>query len=125
MRTFHVGGIAGAADITMGLPRVEEIFEMRVPKSLALISSVAGKVIAISELADSATGEKIIKVATDADGIHDFTAPFGKTILVNEGDMVEPGAKLTEGAIDIKDLLTVAGVGAVQNYIISEVQQLY
>ncbi len=131
MRTFHVGGIAGAADITMGLPRVEEIFEMRAPKALAIISSVAGKVISVSELADSATGEKVVKVVADvgaageAGAVHDFLIPFGKTILVNEGGTVEAGDKLTEGAIDIKELLTVAGVGAVQNYIISEVQQLY
>ena len=132
MRTFHVGGIAGAADITMGLPRVEEIFEMRVPKAQAIISSVKGTVIAVSESADTTTGEKVIKIASDMGnaggevaGVHDFTVPFGKTILVNEGDHVAAGAKLTEGAIDIKDLLAVAGVGAVQNYIISEVQQLY
>jgi len=125
MRTFHVGGIAGAADITMGLPRVEEIFEIRAPKVKAIISNISGKVIDISESKEGPSGEKVIKVLGDESTSGEFIIPFGKTILVAVNETIEKGAKLTEGSIDIKDLFLIAGISAVQNYIISEVQQLY
>ncbi|KKT21080.1 MAG: DNA-directed RNA polymerase subunit beta' [Candidatus Giovannonibacteria bacterium GW2011_GWC2_43_8] len=105
MRTFHVGGIAGAADITMGLPRVEEIFELRMPKTPAILSNISGVVSAIIDWI--------------------ILPPFGHTILVSPGEEINPGDRLTEGAADIKELLTVAGMKAAQNYIIYEVQQLY
>ena len=119
MRTFHVGGIAGVADITMGLPRVEEIFEMRVPKNIAVISNTAG---IVSEIKDTDDGsrDKLIKV-----GDIEFKVPFGKTILVSPGEEIKPGTRITEGAGDMKELITVAGAGAVQNYILNEVQELY
>ena len=119
MRTFHVGGIAGAADITMGLPRVEEIFELRTPKTPAILSNISG---IVSAIVDSPEGnrDKIIRI-----GEAEFTAPFGRTILVSPGEEINPGDRLTEGAADIKELLTVAGIKAAQNYIIYEVQQLY
>jgi len=119
MRTFHVGGIAGVADITMGLPRVEEIFEMRVPKNIAVISNTAG---IVSEIKDTDDGsrDKLIKV-----GDIEFRVPFGKTILVSPGEEIKPGTRITEGAVDMKELITVAGAGAVQNYILNEVQELY
>ncbi len=125
MRTFHVGGIAGAADITMGLPRVEEIFEIRAPKLKAIISNIGGQVIDISESKDGAAGDKVIKILGEDGKGAEFTIPFGKTILVKANDKIEPGAKLTEGSVDIKELLPIAGMSAVQNYIIAEVQQLY
>ena len=126
MRTFHVGGIAGAADITMGLPRVEEIFEMRVPKNIAVISNTAG---IVSEIKDTDDGsrDKIIKVGLSADkaGDIEFKVPFGKTILVSLGEEVKPGTRITEGAIDMRELISVAGASSVQNYILNEVQELY
>ena len=124
MRTFHVGGIAGAADITMGLPRVEEIFEMRAPKNLSVISNVSGAVSGIFE-SDDGSRSKIIKVLIDGGGETEFLVPFGKTILVSQGEAVLPGSRITEGSIDMKELIAAAGAKAVQNYIISEVQQLY
>ncbi|MDP3762585.1 MAG: DNA-directed RNA polymerase subunit beta', partial [bacterium] len=119
MRTFHIGGIAGAADITMGLPRVEEIFELRMPKTPAILSNISGTVSAIVDSPDGSR-DKIIRI-----GEAEFVAPFGRTILVSPGEEINPGDRLTEGAADIKELLTVAGMKAAQNYIIYEVQQLY
>lgn len=133
MRTFHVGGIAGAADITMGLPRVEEIFEMRTPKVLATISHVPGTVQEIKEMHTDEGREKIISILVDrsvAGGednpeVMEYTVLGEKTILVSQGEMVRPGARLTEGSIDIRELMAVAGLEATQNYIIAEVQQVY
>ena len=125
MRTFHVGGIAGAADITMGLPRVEELFEMRLPKLVAVISNVSGTVSNIMDT-DDGSRDKIVKVITEgANGEIEFLAPFGRTILVSPGEHIDPGTRITEGSIDMKQLVLVAGAKAVQNYILSEVQQLY
>lgn len=119
MRTFHVGGIAGAADITMGLPRVEEIFEMRPPKNKAIISNISGIATAIED-SDDGTRDKLVKI-----GDREFRVPFGKTILVSVGEAVEPGTRITEGACDMHELWTFAGTKALQNYILSEIQQLY
>jgi len=125
MRTFHVGGIAGAADITMGLPRVEELFEMRLPKVVAVISTVSGTVSEIKDT-DDGTRDKIVKIiAGESGGEIEFKAPFGRTILVSPGEKVDPGTRITEGSVDMKQLPLVAGAKAVQNYILSEVQQLY
>lgn len=126
MRTFHVGGIAGAADITMGLPRVEEIFEIRTPKSVAIISNVSGRVSEIKDV-DDGSRDKIIRVLASGgkSGEVEFRATFGRTILASVGEEVYPGARITEGAIDMKELVLVAGVRSVQNYILNEVQQLY
>ncbi|OGF64748.1 DNA-directed RNA polymerase subunit beta' [Candidatus Giovannonibacteria bacterium RIFCSPHIGHO2_01_FULL_45_24] len=127
MRTFHVGGIAGAADITMGLPRVEEIFELRMPRSLAIISNVSGTALSVADAGDTNGGgrDKIVKILGDAGGEFEFIVPFGKTILVSPGEKVEQGSRITEGSVDIKELLSVAGAKAAQNYILSEIQQLY
>lgn len=125
MRTFHVGGIAGAADITMGLPRVEELFEMRIPKVISIISNVSGKVSGIVDTTDGSR-DKIVKITADGgNGEIEFEAPFGRTILVSHGEHVDPGTRITEGSVDMKQLILVAGGKAVQNYILSEVQQLY
>ncbi len=133
MRTFHVGGIAGAADITMGLPRVEEIFEMRAPKALAMIADTTGTVIDILDVRSERGRERVIKVLIEdpeADekkrgGTAEYTVPFGKTILVQKDDRVIPGTRLTEGGVDLKELMSTAGVEATQNYIIAEIQQVY
>ena len=120
MRTFHTGGIASAEDITQGLPRVEELFESRRPKSSAIITKIAGKV----------TFEEIKKtrhaIITSEDGTSEqYTIPFGYRIKVEEGDVVAAGDPLTEGSINPHDILAVKGEQAVQNYIISEVQKVY
>ena len=134
MRTFHVGGIAGAADITMGLPRIEEIFEMRTPKVLATISNVFGTVIDVADVRTEQGREKLIKILVDRDldkiqkvkgDTVEYTIPASTTILVSANDVVEPGTRLTEGSIDIKELMSVAGIDATQKYIINEVQQVY
>jgi len=132
MRTFHVGGIAGATDITMGLPRVDELVEVRVPKSEAVISGVSGTVLQISESENGSPGDKVIKILGDdpaKDGVgnqtHEFEISYGKTVLVNEGEKIEAGSRLSEGAVNPKDLMMIAGASAVQNYIIFEMQQLY
>ena len=120
MRTFHTGGIASAEDITQGLPRVEELFESRRPKSSAIITKIAGKV----------SFEEIKKtrhaVITADDGTSEqYAIPFGYRIKVEEGDVVAAGDPLTEGSINPHDILLVKGEQAVQNYIISEVQKVY
>ena len=120
MRTFHTGGIASAEDITQGLPRVEELFESRRPKSSAIITKIGGKV----------TFEEIKKtrhaIITAEDGTTEqYAIPFGYRIKVEEGDVVAAGDPLTEGSINPHDILLVKGEQAVQNYIISEVQKVY
>lgn len=130
MRTFHVGGIAGAADITMGLPRVEEIFEMRAPKNPAIISNVSGEVLDIVDAEGEGLRDKIVRVAADKKDeekgdVAEFRVPFGKTLLVSPGEKVYAGARITEGAVDMRELLSVAGKVVVQNYILWEVQELY
>ncbi len=126
MRTFHVGGVAGAADITRGLPRVEELFEMRTPKDPATVSNVAGAVIDIADIEAPGGRDKVIKIQSEnTKEVTDFVVSFNKTILVSIGEKVISGTKLTEGSVDMKVLISVAGARAVQNYLIFEVQQLY
>lgn len=121
MRTFHTGGIASADDITQGLPRVEELFESRRPKSAAIITKITGKV----------RMEEIKKtrnvIVTDEETMYEefYPVPYGYKIKVKEGDMVTAGDPLTEGSINPGDVLMVKGQQAVQNYIITEVQKVY
>ena len=120
MRTFHTGGIASAEDITQGLPRVEELFESRKPKSSAIITKTAGKV-SFEEI--KKTRHAII---TPENGEPDsYPIPFGYRLKVEEGSEVAAGDPLTEGSINPHDILAVKGEQAVQNYIISEVQKVY
>jgi len=120
MRTFHTGGIASAEDITQGLPRVEELFESRKPKSSAIITKIGGKV-SFEEI--KKTRHAII---TSEDGTSEqYVIPFGYRLKVEEGDVVAAGDPLTEGSINPHDILAVKGEQAVQNYIISEVQKVY
>ncbi len=129
MRTFHIGGIAGAADITMGLPRIEEIFELRMPKVVSVLSDVAGEVIEIENKGQ----EKIVKILIDKtktkdkskEDLKEFTIPFGRTLAVSVGSKVSPGSQLSEGPVDIKDLFTLAGAITAQNYIIREAARIY
>lgn len=120
MRTFHTGGVANAEDITQGLPRVEELFEGRRPKHLAIISEIGGKV----------TFEDIKKnrhvVVTGDDGMSkSYLIPFGSHITVEEGQRIEAGTRLTEGSVNPHDVLAISGVEAVQDYLIEEVQRVY
>ena len=120
MRTFHTGGIAGA-DITQGLPRVEELFEARKPKTMAILSEIAGKV-SIEEVKNN----KVVTVVNDNElDQNSYVIPFGARLKVNDGDVIEKGAELTEGWANPHDIYNILGVEAVQNYIIKEVQRAY
>ena len=121
MRTFHTGGVAGS-DITQGLPRVEELFEARKPKGLALISEIDGKVTKIEEIKRS---RKIYIENEETGEKRDYLAKFGSTIKVEEGQTIEAGDYLTEGSIDPHDLLKIKGIRAVQDYLLKEVQRVY
>ncbi len=119
MRTIHSGGVAGVADITQGLPRVEELFEARKPKGLAIISEIDG-VVKISE-------EKKRKevIVTSKDNSKTYVIPFGSKLKVKEGMEVEAGQPLTEGSINPNELLMIKGPEGVYNYIVQEVQKVY
>ncbi|MDP4118395.1 MAG: DNA-directed RNA polymerase subunit beta' [Bacillota bacterium] len=120
MRTFHSGGIAGD-DITQGLPRVEELFEARRPKGLAVITEDVGKV----EINDTKKG-KVITVTNQETGTAiDYSIAYGATLKVENGQMVEKGQELTRGSIYPVDLLRIKGSNAVQEYIVQEVQKVY
>ena len=118
MRTFHMGGLAGG-DITQGLPRVEELFEARKPKGLAIISDIAGKV-SISD-----TKKKREVIITSDDDSKAYLIPFGSRLCVKEGDEVEAGDEITEGSIYPQDIMRIKGPEGVQKYIVSEVQKVY
>ena len=119
MRTIHSGGVAGVADITQGLPRVEELFEARKPKGLAIITEIDGRV-KISE--DKKKKEVII---TSDDNSKSYTIPFGSKLKVEDGDMVEAGDPLTEGSINPNDILLIKGAEGVYTYLVQEVQKVY
>ncbi|MBI2676856.1 MAG: DNA-directed RNA polymerase subunit beta' [Candidatus Yanofskybacteria bacterium] len=122
MRTFHTGGVAGGGDITMGLPRVEEIFEARTPSAKALVSDVEGRVVEIKESAR----QHSINIVTTTGEEKSFTAPLGQVLWIKEGDEIVPGQQLTEGHVDPKELYTITkDINAVANYIIREVQSIY
>ena len=122
MRTFHSGGVAhgGDADITQGLPRVEELFEARTPKGKATIAEVAGKVISIEE----SSGKHKIMIENEA-GVTDQTTLYNQKVIVNVGDEVVAGQKLTQGVISPKELLAVTDPLTAQEYIIKEIQSVY
>ncbi len=121
MRTFHTGGIANAEDITQGLPRVEELFESRRPKSSAIITMVSG-VARIEEIKKT----RHVIVRDEETGVEEaYPVPFGYRMKVQDGDVLKKGNPLTEGSINPHDVLAANGEEAVQNYIISEVQKVY
>lgn len=120
MRTFHTGGVAAAADITQGLPRVEELFEVRKPKGLAIISEIDGTV----DIRETAKKREI--VVTGDDGTSEaYNVVYGARIRVKPGDRVEKGDELTQGSVYPQDLLRVKGATGVQEYIVKEVQRVY
>ena len=121
MRTFHTGGVASAEDITQGLPRVEELFEGRKPKHLAILSEIGGK-ISFEEVKKS----RHIVITNDETGeSKSYLIPFGSHIIVNEGDVIDKGTRLTEGSVNPHDVLSIIGVESVEHYIIQEVQKVY
>ena len=119
MRTIHSGGVAGVADITQGLPRVEELFEARKPKGLAIITEIDGKV-KIKE-----TKKKKEVVVTSKDNSKTYTIPFGSKLKVRDDDIVEAGQPLIEGSINPNEILAIKGPEGVYEYLISEVQKVY
>jgi len=120
MRTFHTGGVAGG-DITQGLPRVEELFEARKPKGVAILSEMAGKV-----SIESVGNLREVVITDDEAGLSErHTIPVGAKISVEEGAEVEAGALLTEGSVNPHELLKIKNAFAVQQYIIQEVQKVY
>ncbi|WP_392486028.1 DNA-directed RNA polymerase subunit beta' [Haloimpatiens sp. FM7315] len=119
MRTFHTGGVAGA-DITQGLPRVEELFEARKPKGLAIISEVAGTV-----RVEETKKKRIVFVRTNDGEEVSYDIPFGSRLRVNNGDVIEAGDEITEGSINPHDIVRIKGIEAVKNYLLSEVQKVY
>ncbi len=121
MRTFHTGGVAGTSDITQGLPRVEEVFEVRTPKGKAIISEVEGKV----EKIDQNENSRVITIKTKDNKKVEYTAPITLASWVDKGDLVVPGSQLTEGHVDLRELFAQTGPGAVQKYIVNEVQKIY
>ena len=118
MRTFHTGGVAGG-DITQGLPRVEELFEARNPKGLAVITEIAGKVTINDEK------KKKTVTVTGKDDAKTYVISFGSKLRVKDGDEVDAGEPLTEGSINPNDLLAIKGPEGVYTYIIQEVQKVY
>ena len=128
MRTFHLGGVAGVAggDITMGLPRVEEVFEIRTPKNPAILSDVDGEVSEIKDAEPENNGaEKIITVLIDPKGSKEFIIPFDRVVAVKKGQKIKKGDFLTDGSADIKELFKVAGADAAHNYILGEIDKVY
>ncbi len=119
MRTFHSGGVAGG-DITQGLPRVEELFEARKPKGLAIITEIAGTVTILD------TKKKREIQVTGEDGESKvYLIPYGSRIKVQDGQVLEAGDELTEGSVNPHDILKIKGVRAVQDYMLREVQRVY
>ena len=119
MRTIHSGGVAGVADITQGLPRVEEIFEARKPKGVAVITEIDGKV-KISE-----TKKKLEVIVTSKDDSRTYTIPFGSKLKVKDGDEVKAAQPLIEGSINPSEILVIKGPEGVYEYVISEIQKAY
>jgi DNA-directed RNA polymerase, beta' subunit len=120
MRTFHTGGVAGG-DITQGLPRVEELFEARKPKGLAIISEFGG----IVEVKDTKKKREIVVTNSESGESKTYLVPYGSRIKDLNGKEIEAGDELTEGSVNPHDILKIKGVRAVQDYMIREVQRVY
>ncbi len=120
MRTFHTGGVAGG-DITQGLPRVEELFEARKPKGLAIITEFAG----VATINDTKKKREIIVSNSETGESKAYLIPYGSRIKVQDGAVLEAGDELTEGSVNPHDILKIKGLRAVQDYMIHEVQRVY
>ncbi len=120
MRTFHTGGVAGG-DITQGLPRVEELFEARKPKGLAIIAEFGGRV----EIRDTKKKREVVVTNPDTAESKAYLIPYGSRIKVIDGQVIEAGDELTEGSVYPHDILKIKGINAVQDYMLREVQRVY
>ena len=120
MRTFHTGGVAGG-DITQGLPRVEELFEARKPKGLAIITEISG----VATLKDTKKKREIIVTNSETGESKTYLIPYGSRIKVQDGVYLDAGDELTEGSVNPHDILRIKGVNAVQDYMLREVQRVY
>ncbi|HEY8363186.1 MAG TPA: DNA-directed RNA polymerase subunit beta' [Tissierellaceae bacterium] len=120
MRTFHTGGVAAAADITQGLPRVEELFEARKPKGLAVISENSGVV----KIEENKRRKEVVISSPNGESVR-YNIPYGARLKVKDGDIVEAGDELTDGSVNPHDILKIKGVRGVQDYLVKEVQRVY
>jgi len=142
MRTFHTGGVASASDITAGLPRVQEVFEARIPKGKAIISEVDGKVIEVHDKGKQKTIkiqlDKSISVSSDEPSsakksgkksgnaeVIEYSVPGSSTLWVANGDLVTKGQQLSEGSLDLKEVFGISGIITAANYVLNEVQKIY
>ena len=121
MNSFHKGGVAGE-NITQGLPRVEELFEVRKPKKAALISTLAGKIDIVRE---EDSYRIVVKPSSKLEEIQSFVIDKGEELLIKDGDVVEVGTQLTAGPINLQDLYAIAGASKAQNYILDQIQKVY
>ncbi len=121
MRTFHTGGISSADDITQGLPRVEELFEARRPKGLAIISEFAGKV----TVSDTKKKREVVVTNEETGESRPYLIPYGSRIKVMDGQEIEAGDELTEGSVNPHDILKIKGIRGVQDYMLQQVQSVY
>lgn len=120
MRTFHTGGVSGGTDLTQGLPRVDELFEARKPKGLAIIAEFGGRV----SITETKNKREVI-VTADNGETKEYLIPYGSRIKVLNGDYIEDGDELTEGSVNPHDILRIKGIRGVQDYMIQEVQRVY
>ena len=119
MRTFHTGGVVGA-DITQGLPRVEELFEARKPKGLAIVSEISGTV-----RIEETKKKRTVYVVSDDGEERSYEIPFGSRLKVSNGDVIEAGDGITEGSINPHDIAAIKGIAGARDYLLSEVQKVY
>ncbi len=120
MRTFHTGGVSGGTDLTQGLPRVDEVFEARKPKGLAIIAEFGGRV-TVTETKN----KREVTVVSDNGEAKEYLIPYGSRLKVMNGDYIEDGDEITEGSINPHDILRIKGIRSVQDYMIQEVQRVY
>ncbi|MBQ3426671.1 MAG: DNA-directed RNA polymerase subunit beta' [Clostridia bacterium] len=121
MRTFHAGGVASGSDITQGLPRIEELFEARKPKGVAIISEIAGTV----TVNDSQQRREVVVTNDETGEAKTYSIPYGASIKVHDGDVIPKGGEITAGSVNPNDILKINGPDAVQMYITREVQRTY
>ena len=121
MRTFHAGGVASGSDITQGLPRIEELFEARRPKGVAIISEIAGTV----TVNDSNQRREVVVSNDETGEAKTYSIPYGASIKVHDGDVIPKGGEITAGSVNPNDILKINGPDAVQMYITREVQRTY
>ncbi|WP_194191654.1 DNA-directed RNA polymerase subunit beta' [Clostridium chrysemydis] len=120
MRTFHTGGVASAGDITQGLPRVEELFEARKPKGLAIVSEIGGTV----RVEDTKKKKTVYVMSPEGEEVS-YDIPFGSRVKVTTDQIIEAGDEITEGSVNPHDIMAIKGVDGARNYLLSEVQKVY